>query len=176
MQLKDRPRVFLDTETTGLNPRTHEMIEFAGLKVYPDGEVEALEMKITPERIEDASPKALEINGYTEEAWRDSVPMSEAIPQIVEFVKGCVLVGHNIKFDFNFIKAAAQKHDAGGLPYHTVDTVTLAYEHLAPRGLSKMSLANVCDYLGISNANAHTAMVDVIRCKEVFDRLTAGDY
>lgn len=172
LRLPKRPRAFIDIETTGLSPKKHEIIEFAALKHFPEeDEVEFLELKILPEHIETAHPKALAINGYTEEAWIDAIPMGGAITQIVKFLEGTVIIGHNIRFDTNFIKVAVKRHNTSRLPFYTIDTLDLCREHLAAMGLRKFSLSNVCDFLGISNQGAHTALADVVRCKEVFDRL-----
>ena len=172
LKLPNRPRSFVDIETTGLSPKKHEIIEFAALKHYPeDDTVEFLELKIKPEHIESASPKALEINGYTERAWENAVPMDQAITQIVSFLKGSVIIGHNLRFDTDFIKVAAKRHNAARIPFFTIDTLELCREHLADMGLRKFSLTSVCNFLGISNQGAHTALADVVRCKEVFDKL-----
>jgi DNA polymerase-3 subunit epsilon len=165
------PLVFLDTETTGFSPTKHEMIEFAALKVHPDGLVEPLDIKITPKRIEDASEEALAVNGYSEELWEDSIDLEEAMPQIVAFLSGSILVGHNIKFDLSFVKAAARSVKAGPIPTRNEDTLFLAKEYLRRKGLRKFDLTSVCTFLGISNYGAHTAMSDVVRCKEVFDKI-----
>lgn len=169
---KDKPRSFIDIETTGFSTKKHEMIEFAALKHYPaDDTVEALEYRLLPKHIETASPKALEVNGYSEKAWSDAVELGDVIGEIVEFLRGSVIIGHNIRFDTGFVKVAAKEHDAGRLPFHTIDTIPLCKEALGPEGLEKFDLGSVCDFLGISSMNAHTAMADVVRTKLVFDQL-----
>ena len=74
----------------------------------------------------------------------------------------------------DFIKATIDRELGKGkswLGYHRIDTVTLAYEHLAPCGLEKLSLDTVCTFLGITNEGAHTAMADVERCQAAYDTL-----
>jgi len=168
-----KPRVFIDTETTGFDPEVHEVIEFAARK----GD-ETLEFKVRPQHIETAQEEALEVNGYTEEAWVDAVEMSEALPQIVAFLKGTVVVGHNPGFDMGFINKAVKDSEMEDvrLPYHLIDTVALAYEHLEPCGLWSFRLHNVCKFLGITNEGEHTAMVDVERCRQVYLKLNRAGW
>jgi len=171
-----KPLAFIDIETTGFSPKKHEIIEFAGIKALPDSEeVEILELRIRPKHIETASQQALKIVGYNEEAWEDAIELEDAIKQIVDFLRGCILVGHSVRFDCNFIKKNALEHRAGLIPLRTIDTLDLAKRYLEPKGLTKFGLAGACTFLGISNANAHTAMADAFRCKQVYDRIM-GDF
>ena len=67
--------LIIDTETTGLDASKHEMLAFGAVVVVDGRIVETLELKIKPARIENADKKALEVNGYTERAWRDATPI-----------------------------------------------------------------------------------------------------
>lgn len=67
--------VFVDVETTGLDPERHELLEVAAVRVHPHT-LEPLDhasARVRPGRLADANPRALEVNGYTDEAWRDAV-------------------------------------------------------------------------------------------------------
>lgn len=192
--LKNAPVVWCDIETTGLDPVTAEIIEFAGIRFEDGKEVNRLELKIKPRFIKDPPMEfkdvyrnfdakvwaknvqhALKINGYTPEAWEaaGAVTYDEGIPIIAKFLKGATAVGgHNVSFDAAFIDYAvtdlAPVLDDDGkiisLPYHKIDTVALAYEHLVPLGLNKVSLSKpggLCTFLNIPTDNAHTAMADI---------------
>jgi DNA polymerase III epsilon subunit-like protein len=164
----------IDTETTGLDPRTSVVLEFAAL-IREHGVVLAeYETKIKPteQEIESAHPKALEVNGYTEENWANAPTMSEVAYDIITLLDGCVLVGHNVGFDEAILKAHFASHGIKErIPYHKIDTVTLAYEHLTPLGLKSVSLDRVRDFLGWSKDGAHTAMKDVYDTANLFGLL-----
>lgn len=165
---------FIDTETTGLDPDAHEVIEYAIIRVNPAGE-ETLrwETKIKPSNIESAHPKALEVNGYTEEAWADAPSMAEVGHAIADGLENCVLVGHNVAFDETMLKSSLKRAGINRrIPYHKVDTVTLAYEHLVPEGLESLSLDNIRKFLGWSAEGAHTAMKDVEDAMRLYRELT----
>jgi hypothetical protein len=169
---------FIDTETTSLDPLKAEVIDFAAIIVDGmNGEVlEIFHTKIAPEHIEDAEPKALEINGYAAnpEAWALAPKMGAIGPHIVGLLKGCTIVGHNVSFDENMLNSHFKRSGVEGkIPYHKIDTVTLAYEHLVPLGLKRVSLDSIREFMGWSKSGAHTALQDAQDAKRLFD-LTWG--
>lgn len=190
-----RPVCWLDLETTGLDPETHEIIEIGA---YCNGRV--FETKVIPTRLETAEQEALEVNGFTDvEDWkaRGAKPLEQALLDFTSWVRyvataeagdrynpyqgykaivhGPVVGGHNAAgFDVPFLKARYKELgvlDNWPFHYHVIGTEVLAYEHLKPLGLRSMSLGSVCCALGISNEGAHTAMADAYRSKQVWDKL-----
>ena len=159
MDIGAKQLAFLDTETTGLVPGKHEVIEVAilvGNRLH--------HWLIRPERLEDADPKALQINGYAThpERWNNAVSMRTAAPEIMAVLKDKVVVGHNVGFDVDML--AGHMNAVGvksRLPYHKVDTVTLAFTRLVPLGLSSLSLDKIREFLRWSGVGAHTAVKDV---------------
>ena len=79
--LRQVPVVFLDVETTGLDPRAHEIVEIAIVAL--DGQV-LLDTKVKPQNIEAASPRALEINGYNEADWADAPTFDEIKGKVMD--------------------------------------------------------------------------------------------
>lgn len=171
-----KPLAYIDTETTGLDPNIAEVIEVAIIRVDTDGHEQRWQSKIKPERIEDAHPKALEVNGYTAAAWADAPPMSQVGPVVVGMLEGCVLVGHNVSFDERMLKVNMKRAGVEGrIPYHKLDTVTLAFEHLFPLGLKSASLDAIREFLGWSKLRAHrahTAMKDAEDAKKLHELLS----
>ena len=71
---------FVDTETTGLDPHYHEMVSIAIITEFGDGRIDRWYTKLRPRHIERAHPKALQVNGYTEEDWEDAPYFDEVFP------------------------------------------------------------------------------------------------
>jgi DNA polymerase III epsilon subunit-like protein len=163
---------FIDTETTGLDPHTQEVIEIAIILVDSGKRTLTLHRKIKPERLEVADPYALKVNGYAAnpEAWNDALPMSVVGPEIVSFLKGAVLVGHNVSFDREFLVRNLERSGIKTkISHRSIDTITLAFEHLQPLGLESMALDSVRKFLGWSAVGAHTALKDVEDTLRLFE-------
>lgn len=175
---KIRPtnRLWIDTETTGLDPVKGEIIEIAIVteSVSPDGGgtiIESWATKIAPERIEDADPKALQVNGYTPEAWAGAPTFAEVAPEIARrLASGSIVCGHNVGFDGGFIVAAFSRLGSEvRIPYHRLDTVTLAYAAWNGTGTGPgLSLDKLRRHLGISLNGAHSALKDALDARAVY--------
>jgi len=170
LTLYQKPQVFIDTETSGLDPVMHELLDFAAIK---DG-VE-MSFKIKPRRIFTASPKALEVNGYNAAEWEGALEIHEAAPKIAAFLKDSVIVGHNVRFDMSFIAEFLKEAQMDvRLDYHLVDTVTLAYVLLVPKGLISLSLEPVCNFLRLPpEPKQHRALAGARACKAVYEKMTS---
>ena len=167
---------FVDTETTGLDNRRHEVIELAILTDYPNGKKERWVSKIKPLHIDTADPKALEINGYSEEEWESAPYFAEVYEEVQKRLRVGLIVGHNIQFDMNFIKEHFKrmgkdpdKYYPSSVPAHSrvegvsrrwIDTQVLAHEHLTPMGLSGLGLDAIRRFMGWDTEGAHRAEQD----------------
>lgn len=177
--LRLKPVVFLDTETTGLQHNPHaEAIEIAVVNV--EGQV-LLDTKIKPVHLDKAlahsdegTKRALEINGYTEEGWKDAPTFAELVPQIVEIFKHKAIVGQNPQFDRDFVlrglEAAGVEKAYRVLSRHVIDTTTLAWEHLVPCGLNRLNLDAICEFLGVAldRSTRHGALADAQACRNAY--------
>lgn len=169
------PLAFIDCETTGLDPARHEIVEVGVIRV--DGstlrEIDHTDVRVRPERIEDADPEALRINGYSEEAWENATSLAEALEWIAPHLDGAILAGHNAGFDRSFLEAAWRR--AGVAPpaidHHVLDTATLAWPLLVAGAIKSLSLTDVCAHLGIEMKEPHRALADAGRSLEVARRL-----
>jgi DNA polymerase-3 subunit epsilon len=169
--LIDRPLAFIDTETTGLDARRHEIIEVAIIKEFPDGRLEEWSTKVAPQHLEVAEEIALRINGYQDhpELWEGAPTFDEIAATVAARLDDCILVGHNVSFDLDFLNEALRKAKSGAkLPYHKIDTVTLAFEHLVPQGLKSLSLDRIREFYGWPKDGAHTALVDARDCRRLY--------
>lgn len=171
--------VALDIETTGLDLNIHEIIEigcvffsFNTKKELFEVE-ETFEIKIQPEHIERANPVSLKVNGYKEHLWQDALSPQKAFKKISQKIKGRTMVGHNAGFDFYFLDQAFKKHGIQNtLHYHVLDTLSMAYVTLHDNvDATRLSLQYLCDFYGIENKKAHTALADARATYELFVKL-----
>ena len=168
-----------DTETTGLNPDRHEIIEVGLLSVLFDrsGEWHVLkqyESKVKPENLHTANAKALEINGYSEEAWKDAKPFSAVVEEIRSFVEGSdVCLGQNLIFDMRFVDEMCKRAniECPDFPSY-IDTKSIADRLVEANWLKRSRMDYLVEHYGVNVAGrAHTALVDCWRTLRVWEHL-----
>jgi DNA polymerase-3 subunit epsilon len=169
-------QIVLDTETTGLNPRT-------GDRIVEIGCVEIVDRKLTgnnyhryvnPER--DSDEAALAVHGLTTEFLSQHPRFHEIAHELREFVQGAEIIIHNAPFDLGFLN---HEFERMGLPpfvshcSNVIDTLVNAKElHPGKRN----SLDALCDRYGISNAHRklHGALLDSELLADVYLAMTRG--
>jgi DNA polymerase-3 subunit epsilon len=176
--MKNKKLAFLDIETTGFNVETQEIIEIGVVIMdQKDGVlgnmVEEFELKIKPEKLENADAQALAINGYNEMEWMFAMTLEQAMKVFAEKTKDCVFVAHNAAFDYSFIaKAFATTQVENKMFYAKIDTISFAFAKLHKLADSpRLSLGSLCDYFGIENSRAHTALADTRATVDVYRKL-----
>tara|TARA_Y100000592_G_scaffold101179_1_gene186436 strand:+ start:4146 stop:4745 length:600 start_codon:yes stop_codon:yes gene_type:complete len=169
----DKPLCFVDVETTGLDVDRHEIISFCGIKHDPNTQKRTeLSLKIRVQRPHLIDPEAVKVNGYNPQDWATAIAPSEAKERIFNFLNGCLLVGHNVAFDWKFLFSFFnQLGQHPPIVYRKIDTVTLAHEHLVPCGLKSLSLDSIRSFLGIPVHPFHSARQDALDCERVYRKL-----
>jgi len=168
--------VVLDTETTGLNPRT-------GDRIIEIGCVELVNRTLTgnnfhryinPER--DSDEAALAVHGLTTEFLSDKPKFHEIVEELREYVKGADIIIHNAPFDLGFLNHEFQRLGLPPFVDHCgpiIDTLVFAKEmHPGKRN----SLDALCDRYGVSNAHRklHGALLDSELLADVYLAMTRG--
>jgi DNA polymerase-3 subunit epsilon len=169
-------QIVLDTETTGLNPRT-------GDRIIEVGCVEILNRKLTgnnfhryinPER--DSDEAALAVHGLTTEFLSDKPKFHEIAEELRAFVQGADMIIHNAPFDLAFLNHEFERLGLPPFVEHcngVIDTLVHAKElHPGKRN----SLDALCDRYGISNAHRklHGALLDSELLADVYLAMTRG--
>ncbi|AIY42457.1 DNA polymerase III epsilon subunit [Collimonas arenae] len=169
-------QIVLDTETTGLNPRT-------GDRIIEIGCVELMNRRLTgnnfhryinPER--DSEEGALAVHGLTTAFLSDKPKFAEIFDELREYTRGAQVIIHNAPFDLGFLDAEYKllrqspfSSDVAGV----IDTLVQAKEMYPGK---RNSLDALCDRYGISNAHRtlHGALLDSELLAEVYLAMTRG--
>jgi len=169
-------QIVLDTETTGLNPRS-------GDRIIEIGCVEIINRRLTgnnfhhyinPER--DSEEGALAVHGLTTEFLSDKPKFAEIADELRDYVRGAEIIIHNAPFDLAFLDAEFGRLGFPRFAEHVekvTDTLVQAKEmHPGKRN----SLDALCDRYGISNAHRalHGALLDAELLAEVYLAMTRG--
>lgn len=169
-------QIFLDTETTGLNPLNGDrVVEVACVEmVHRRLTDQHLHFYLNPERSN--SEDALRIHGLTDEFLADKPRFAEVADELSAFIEGAELIIHNAAFDVGFLD---EEFKRCGRPktrsYVQTVTDSLGMARAMFPGKSN-SLDALCKRLEVDNAHRtlHGALLDAQLLAEVYIRLTRG--
>lgn len=161
--------VVFDLETTGLVnvPAAGKMdaiTEIGAVKII-GGEIrEKFTTLVNPERKLDE--EIVRITGITDEMVKDAPKIGEVIPDFYKFCDGCILVGHNVQFDYKFIQHYGAQEEYM-FEQKTYDTLSIAQSMLF---LPNYKLNTLADHYGIV-FNHHRAWDDALTTAKIFIEL-----
>lgn len=170
LDLAQASLVFLDVETTGLDPSEGDRVCEIALVRYEHGQAQdALHQLINPQR--PVSLGAFRVHGLSDEMLRDAPPFAHVAQDVLELLHDAVLVGHNTPFDLGFLAAELGRLGLRLPPLIALDTLRLARRAYR---LPSYALGAVAQALGIAIAGqTHRAMQDVLLTRGVWERLVA---
>lgn len=147
----------IDIETTGLGPEKEKIIEIGAVK-YVDGvQTEVFSTLIHPQTA-GIPARITELTGITDDMVKDAPNEAEAMGSLLRFLDGeAVLLGHNVSFDYSFLKVAATRL---GVTFEYRGLDTLAIARACHPELPKKTLAAMCEAYEITNEHAHRAYED----------------
>ena len=166
--------IVLDTETTGLDPKSgHRIVEIGCVELVnhvPTGRT--YHQYINPER--DMPDEAFRVHGLSIDFLGDHPVFAQIAEAFVEFVEESALVIHNAEFDMGFINAELVKLERPKLVMdRAVDTVRMARKKFpgAPANLDAL-----CKRFNIDNSSRdlHGALLDARLLADVYLELIGG--
>ncbi len=162
--LADVPFVALDLETTGSRAGTSKITEIGAVRFEGFQEVGRFHTLVNPQR--PIPPIITHITGITQEMVADAPRIEQVVPDLLEFLRGAVIVAHNAAFDVGFLNYELQRLKGRRLGEGAIDTLPLA-RLLAP-GLPNYRLRTVADALGAPVTACHRALADAQAAGHVF--------
>jgi DNA polymerase-3 subunit epsilon len=167
-------QVVLDTETTGLDPRSGDrVVEIGCVELtnhVPTGET--FHRYVNPER--DMPEGARAVHGLTSEFLSHHPTFVRVADEFLAFINDSELVIHNAEFDMRFINAELKRLGREPLSLErTLDTVAMARRKYPG---AQASLDALCRRFNIdTSARAvHGALTDARLLAEVFLKLVGG--
>ena len=147
--------IALDLETTGLEARLDKITEIAALRVV-DGRVEERFVTlVNPGR--QLGERITVLTGITDDMVKDAPAIEDMIGDVVRFCGNLPLLGHNILFDYAFLKRAAVN---SGLDFEREGIDTLGICRLFMPADVKRNLTCACSFYEVSQSAAHRAQAD----------------
>ena len=157
--------IVLDTETTGLSPKYKDkMVQVTAIKFIDFKPVQIFTTLINPKRSIPLNVSA--IHGITNEMVEFSPVFEEVKDAFSEFIRGSILVGHNISFDLSFL--ASEGVNFLDLDVKIVDTLFLSRNLIEKKYIENYKLGTLCKYFCLDYFNYHNATEDVLGTSYVF--------
>jgi DNA polymerase III alpha subunit (gram-positive type) len=156
-----------DLEMTGLDPDIDEIVEIAAvIRTAADGPVE-FDTVVRSTRA--LSPGAAALHGIAPEEISRGAPADRALDAFLNAIDGCVLVGHGIKLDLQFLQRAIARWLPGRMaPAFAIDTLTLARRAVCAK---RYTLESLCSTLGLPVQRFHRARGDALATMALFEHL-----
>ena len=153
----DRPLVFFDIETTGLDLRTDRIIELAFIKVTPQGDVLERERRFNPGM--PIPPEATAVHGITDEDVADEVAFCRTASSLVSLLEGCDLSGFNVRrFDIPMLMEELKRC---GVELSLDGRRIVDMQNIFHREERRDLTAAARFYLAREHEEAHTALGDI---------------
>ena len=161
----EKPLAFFDLESTSADPNTARIIEFGGVKIYPDGSQETLHLRINPGVPIPA--ESTEIHGITDEDVAECGSFDEQYPLIIEFLEDADVAGYNSnRYDVPLL--AKQLEEQGCQFPLSPDTKFIDVMNIFKRKENHKLTKAVEFYCGVELENAHSAVADIMATADVF--------
>ena len=106
-----------------------------------------------------------DLTGIRSEMVEDAPEAEEALRKFLEFAGEAPFLGHNVIFDYSFLKQCAVNHKIS-LERSALDTLKIARKVL--KEPEKKSLEALCGYFQIDREHAHRAVDDAKATAELF--------
>ena len=176
--------LFLDTETTGLDPNKNGIIQVAMLT--EDGC--ELNMRVNPGKKVKYDKEALKINGIKKKQIKKFPKSKEQFKGMIKWLETLVVpfdpkdklivVGYNVKFDVEMLHGWARrekfKYMGSYLDWRVIDVLVLTrmahYLGQLPEEPENFKLGTICKVFGIDEPT-HDAMDDVYAVRAIFYKL-----
>lgn len=169
-------QIVLDTETTGLDPKTgHRIIEIGCVEMQERRLTgNNLHLYLQPDR--EIDPGAMAVHGISNEFLIDKPRFAEISEQLRNYLRGAELIIHNADFDVGFLENEFRLCDEPLVladVCRVTDSLAMARKQFPGQ---RNSLDALCKRLGVNNAHRtlHGALLDSEILADVYLVMTGG--
>ena len=164
MNLKlEKPIVFFDLETTGVNIATDRIVEIAILKVFPNGNKESKTWLVNPEI--EIPQEATDVHGITNEKVVTEPTFKELAPKVNEMIADADLAGFNSnRFD---IPLLAEELMRAGIDFDMNNRKAIDVQVIFHKKEQRTLSAGYQFYCGKELEGAHGAEADTNATYEI---------
>jgi DNA polymerase III subunit epsilon len=158
--------VVLDCETTGLNPRTDEVIAVAAIVIRGNRIMtsEAYRAVIRADRA--PTSESIKVHRLRARDVARGRPMHEVLPELLRFIGGRPIVGYYVDFDVRMLDKYILRYIEAKLPNPRVEVseiyFALKYGGAPPGTVLDLRFQSILSDLGIPSLGQHDAFNDAL--------------
>ncbi|MFO7649303.1 MULTISPECIES: 3'-5' exonuclease [Halomonas] len=166
--------VVIDTETTGLDTRTAELVSIAAVKVRGDRVLTSDSLDLRLARPASLSGDSIRIHGLRGIDLDGGEEMEAALARLLDFVGNRPIVGWCLDFDLAILNRELRPRFGFDLPNATIDVAQSYARRLRRRHPEVDALPRferVAELLGVPVMGRHTALGDAVTTALMYLRL-----
>ncbi|QEM83095.1 3'-5' exonuclease [Halomonas binhaiensis] len=169
--------VSLDCETTGLDPKTAELVSIAAVRIRDDRVLTSESLDLRLAKPETLTGDSIRIHHLREMDLDDGLDIEEALSQLLDFIGNRPLVGWCIDFDLAILDRYLKAHLGFSLPNAVVDVAQKYRKHMRrshPELIIQPEFEKVARQLDVPVMGRHTALGDAVTTALMHVRLQSG--
>lgn len=169
--------VVIDTETTGLDTRSAELVSIAAVRVRGDRILTSDSLDLRLARPASLTGDSIRIHGLRGVDLANGESVEAALARLLDFVGNRPLVGWHLDFDLAILNRELRPRFGFELPNATVDVAQLWRRRLRrrhPEIDGQPRFERVAERLGVPVMGRHTALGDAVTTALMFLRLERG--
>ena len=169
--------VVIDTETTGLDTRSAELVSIAAVRVRGDRILTSDSLDLRLARPASLTGDSIRIHGLRGVDLANGESVEAALARLLDFVGNRPLVGWHLDFDLAILNRELRPRFGFELPNATVDVAQLWRRRLRrhhPEIDGQPRFERVAERLGVPLMGRHTALGDAVTTALIFLRLERG--
>lgn len=162
----------VDLETTGLNAKKDQILSI-GWVLLRGNRIDLSSASHLLLRCDGEIPAASAvIHQITDDQSASGLELSEALPELLQMLRGRVLIAHHAKVERGFISRACRRLFGTGLLLRSIDTQILARRSFERREIpfkpGDLRLHALCERYNLPRHGAHNAFCDALAAAELF--------
>jgi len=185
--IREVPLAALDIETTGLDPRRHAIVS-VGVVPFSLARIPLRERRywvLKPAR--ELTEQSVTLHRITHAEVENAPDLAEILPELLELLKGRVVVVHYRQIERPFLDSGIQARLGEGLRFPVIDTMSLEARRHRQSVLARLRrwmgrppvsirLHNSRERYGLPPYQGHHAVVDALATAELLQAQVASRY
>lgn len=157
---------FVDVETTGIRASYDKIIEIGIIRVEENKITKKFSTLINPQTY--IPPEITKLTGITDSDIAKAPTFRSTADEILETIDNCVMVAHNARFDYSFLRSEFKRE---GRNFSTRHFCTVRLSQLVFPKFKHHNLDSIIKRFAINCQNRHRAMDDAFVLYEFYKKL-----